>query len=96
MYDYRKATWMAPSAEKFVEASLKTIGIESRTTGYPPHSLIVGFVNVLRCVCEKGAIWLVAKTMLNIRGRALRRKLKDTENVKDLPSRDGVTTSEGH
>lgn len=65
---------MAPTPERFVEACLKTVGIESRTTGYPPHCLIIGIVNGLRCLCEKGAIWLVARTMLNIRGRALRKK----------------------
>lgn len=74
MSKIKKATWMAPTPEKFVEACLKTVGIESRTTGYPPHCLIIGFVNGLKCLCEKGAIWLVARTMLNIRGRALRKK----------------------
>ncbi|XP_014481981.1 PREDICTED: very-long-chain 3-oxoacyl-CoA reductase [Dinoponera quadriceps] len=76
MSKIKRATWMAPTPEKFVEASLKTVGIESRTTGYPPHSLIVGFVNALRYLCETGAVWLVTKTMLNIRGRALRHKAK--------------------
>jgi len=65
---------MAPSPEKFVESALKTIGVESRTTGYTPHCLIIGVINALRYMCETGAVWLVAKTMLNIRGRALRRK----------------------
>jgi len=75
---------MAPSPEKFVESSLKTVGIESRTTGYTPHCLIIGVVNILRYICETGAVWLVAKTMLNIRGRALRKKTKiqnDTRNA---------------
>ena len=77
---------MAPSPEKFVESQLKTIGIESRTTGYPPHCLIIGFVNSLQCICEKGAVWLVARTMLNIRGRALRKGMKD-QQVNDFPER---------
>lgn len=67
---------MAPTPEKFVKATLRTVGIESRTTGYPPHSLIIGFIDALRYMCETGAVWLVAKTMLNIRGRALRKKPK--------------------
>lgn len=74
---------MAPTPERFVEASLKTIGIEQRTTGYPPHCLILGFVNGLQCICEKGAVWLVARTMLNIRGRALRKKMKDEASKDD-------------
>ncbi|XP_015606662.1 very-long-chain 3-oxoacyl-CoA reductase [Cephus cinctus] len=94
MSKIKKATWMAPTPEKFVEASLKTIGIESRTTGYPPHYLIIGIVNALQCMCEKGAVWLVAKTMLNIRGRALRKKLRDqSKDVQDIPKRESVATS---
>ncbi|XP_066583381.1 very-long-chain 3-oxoacyl-CoA reductase-like [Prorops nasuta] len=87
MSKIKRATWMAPSPDKFVESSLKTIGIESRTTGYPPHILIIGFINALRCICERGAVWLVARTMLNIRGRALRRKHKPEEEVKNIPPR---------
>lgn len=83
---------MAPTPEKFVEACLKTVGIESRTTGYPPHCLIIGTINALRCVCEKGAIWLVSRTMLNVRGRALKKKKQEQdssthEHITDLPSR---------
>lgn len=74
MSKIKRSTWMAPTPEKFVEATLKTVGIESRTTGYPPHSLIIGVVNSLRFLCETGAVWLVTKTMLNIRGRSLRKK----------------------
>lgn len=90
---------MAPTAERFVEAQLKTVGIESCTTGYPPHCLILGFVNGLKCICEKAAIWLVVRTMLNIRGRALRKKMKEgeadgeDENIKDVPQRSTATTA---
>ncbi|KZC03847.1 PREDICTED: very-long-chain 3-oxoacyl-CoA reductase-B-like [Dufourea novaeangliae] len=83
MSKIKKATWMAPTAEKFVESSLKTIGIESCTTGYPPHCLLTGFVHGLRCVCEKGAVWLISKTMCNIRARALNRKTNVKDNAKD-------------
>lgn len=74
MSKIRKATWMAPTPEKFVETTLKTVGIELVTTGYPPHSLILGFVDSLKCLCEKGASWLIVKTVLNIRRRAIKRK----------------------
>lgn len=83
---------MAPTADKFVDYSLKTIGIESRTTGYPPHSLILGFVNALRCICDKGAVWLVAKTMLNIRSRALRKK-ESGSKIEDVPAREEVSAT---
>ncbi|XP_011871387.1 PREDICTED: very-long-chain 3-oxoacyl-CoA reductase-like [Vollenhovia emeryi] len=73
MSKIKKTSWMAPSPEKYVKTALKTIGIEAHTTGYPPHCLIIGFVDLLRYICESGAVWLVAKTMLNLRRRALRR-----------------------
>lgn len=75
---------MAPTPEKFVEATLKTVGIESRTTGYPPHSLIVGVIDSLRFLCETGAVWLVTKTMLNIRGRSLRKKKSQEDAQEDI------------
>lgn len=77
---------MAPTPEKFVESQLRTIGIESQTTGYPPHSLIIGFVQGLRCICEKGAIWLVARTLLNVRNRALNKKNKKQDVKKQNPN----------
>lgn len=83
MSKIKKATWMAPTADKFVESSLKTVGIESITTGYLPHDLLTGAVHALRCACEKGAVWLISKTMCNIRRRALGKKVnKQQENVK--------------
>ncbi|XP_034943950.1 very-long-chain 3-oxoacyl-CoA reductase isoform X3 [Chelonus insularis] len=94
MSKIKRATWMAPTPEKFVESTLKTVGIESRTTGYPPHCLIIGIVNGLRCICEKGAVWLVARTMLNIRGRALRKKneKQSTEEpmMTEIPTRQEI------
>lgn len=86
---------MAPTPERFVEATLKTVGIESRTTGYLPHSLIVGFVNALCYISETGAVWLVTKTILNIRGRALRHKKAKAsqEDARTPPQQDIVSTS---
>ncbi|KAG7196946.1 hypothetical protein KM043_000214 [Ampulex compressa] len=94
MSKIKRATWMAPTPEKFVEASLKTVGIESRTSGYPPHSLIVGIVNGLRCICERGAVWLVAKTMLNLRGRVVRKKMKVAADDRREPAGCGTTGNE--
>ncbi|KAL6256850.1 hypothetical protein P5V15_011786 [Pogonomyrmex californicus] len=92
MSKIKRPTWMAPTPEKFVEASLRTVGIESRTTGYPPHSLIIGVVNALRYTCETGAVWLVAKTMLNIRRRALRKKMKKPTDVRSTSQRDVLSS----
>lgn len=91
MSKIKKSTWMAPTPEQFVETALRTVGIESRTTGYLPHFLLVGFVDVLRCICEKGAIWLVARTMLNIRGRALRKKMKAQKSASNGAAEDEIS-----
>ncbi|XP_050459228.1 very-long-chain 3-oxoacyl-CoA reductase-like [Cataglyphis hispanica] len=87
MSKIKKPTWMAPTPEKFVEATLRTVGIESRTTGYPPHSLIIGVIDALRFTSETGAVWLVTKIMLNIRGRVLRKKTKIQEDAQDIPTK---------
>lgn len=79
---------MAPTPERFVEASLRTVGIEQRTTGYLPHCLILGVVDGLRSVCERGAVWLVGQTMLNIRERALRKKMRD--EARNEPEQTGT------
>lgn len=83
---------MAPTPDKFVDSTLKTVGIESRTTGYPPHFLIIAFIYTLRYMCEKGAVWLVTKTMLNIRGRALRKKKRD-EDARIASQQNVLSTS---
>ncbi|XP_017884452.1 very-long-chain 3-oxoacyl-CoA reductase [Ceratina calcarata] len=84
MSKIKKATWMAPTPEKFVESALKTIGLESCTTGYPPHLLVVAVALTLRCICEKGAVWLISRTMCTIRKRALDKKAREA-NVKPEP-----------
>ena len=82
---------MAPTPEKFVEASLKTVGIESYTTGYPPHFLLTAVICGLRCVCEKGALWLITKTMCNIRARALNKKAKrPKDNLMDTLQNEDI------
>lgn len=82
MTKIKKATWMAPTPEKFVEATLKTVGIEECTTGYLTHYLLASFVQGLNCVCEKGTIWLISRTMCNLRTRGIKsnqRRLKKSE-----------------
>ncbi|XP_034192267.1 very-long-chain 3-oxoacyl-CoA reductase [Osmia lignaria lignaria] len=86
MSKIKKTTWMAPSAEKFVESSLKTIGIELISTGYPPHYLLLASVNVLRSICEKATIWLIAKTMCNVRRRALQGKARQQKKAQQQGS----------
>lgn len=41
MSKIKRATWMAPSPGAYVSSALKTVGIQSHTTGYFPHTLHV-------------------------------------------------------
>jgi len=40
-----KTSFLIPSADKFVESALKTVGFESRTFGYFPHTLLAFMQN---------------------------------------------------
>lgn len=73
MSKIKSSTWMAPSPLTYVSEALKTIGVQQKTTGYFPHSLLVGVVHTLENISPKLSRWIVTKTMLNIRARALRR-----------------------
>lgn len=73
MSKIRSATWMAPSPQTYVKSALKTIGIQEHTTGYFPHSLLVGVIHSLRYISPSLEKWLVMRTMINIKSRALRR-----------------------
>lgn len=37
----RKPTLDKPSAETYVKSAMRTVGLQSRTAGYPVHSLMV-------------------------------------------------------
>ncbi|EFA10853.1 very-long-chain 3-oxoacyl-CoA reductase [Tribolium castaneum] len=73
MSKIRSSTWMAPSPLKFVKEAMKTIGVLERTTGYYPHTLLVGVIHTLEAVSPRLSRWLVIRTMENIRARALKR-----------------------
>lgn len=72
MSKIKRSTWMAPTPEQYVESALSSTGIEPITTGYFPHSLLVFAVKMLEGLSSKAAIWVIARTMENIRRRALR------------------------
>ncbi|XP_015176616.1 PREDICTED: very-long-chain 3-oxoacyl-CoA reductase-like [Polistes dominula] len=64
MLKIRTTNWMIPSTDDFVKSSLKTVGIESLTTGYFSHHLFYVFANTVAYVYEKGAIQLTRRIML--------------------------------
>ncbi|KAL2725436.1 very-long-chain 3-oxoacyl-CoA reductase-like [Vespula squamosa] len=89
MIKIKKSTWIIPSADKFVEATLKTVGIESLTTGYLPHYLLYAYIKML-CVYEKGFMRLTTKIMLKHKKRFLRKMIKEQEQMKDMTQRDNL------
>ncbi|XP_060537170.1 very-long-chain 3-oxoacyl-CoA reductase [Cylas formicarius] len=73
MSKIKSSTWMAPSPIKYVQHALATLGIREKTTGYFPHTLLVGFVRFIDSLSPHLSRWLIVRTMTNIRARALRR-----------------------
>uniref|UniRef100_A0A8C7ERE3 Very-long-chain 3-oxoacyl-CoA reductase n=1 Tax=Neovison vison TaxID=452646 RepID=A0A8C7ERE3_NEOVI len=55
----RKPTLDKPSAETYVKSALKTVGLRSRTTGYPVHSLMDSVISVM-------PTWLYLKITMNL------------------------------
>lgn len=75
MSKIKSSTWMAPSPSKYVKEAMATIGIREKTTGYFPHTLLVGVVHFLDSISPRLSKWLIVRTMSNIRARALRRQI---------------------
>ncbi|KAF7407497.1 hypothetical protein HZH66_002034 [Vespula vulgaris] len=84
MIKIKKSTWMIPTADKFVEATLKTVGIEILTTGYLPHYLLYKFIETLTWIYKKGIIRLITKIFLKHKKRFLRKMIKEQEQTKDM------------
>ncbi|VEN54905.1 unnamed protein product [Callosobruchus maculatus] len=76
MSKIRSSTWMAPTPLKFVAEAMKTIGVREKTTGFFPHTLLVGVVNFIDGISPAFSRWLITRTMMNIRARALRKSVK--------------------
>ncbi|XP_054285177.1 very-long-chain 3-oxoacyl-CoA reductase [Macrosteles quadrilineatus] len=73
MSKIKKPTWMAPSPGKYVSSALRTVGIEEHTTGYFPHSLLVGVIKTMESLSPAFAYWMITRTMENIKSRAVRK-----------------------
>lgn len=73
MSKIRRSTWMAPSPEEYVKSAMRLVGVHDLTTGYLPHSLLLGSVNAIQAISPKLSNWFVTRTMENIRARALRK-----------------------
>ena len=76
----RKPTLMAPRPKDYVEAQMKTVGLETRTYGYPSHKAL-GFL--FDCVINNllGPLFISKIVMNNLKG--LRRAVYRKMNLKD-------------
>lgn len=70
----RKPTLKTPSSETYVKSAMKTVGLKSRTNGYPVHSLMGSIFSILPS-------WLYFKIILNfnksLRARSLKKAKKN-------------------
>lgn len=73
MSKIKKPTWMAPSADNYVSAAMRTVGIAGHTCGYYPHALLKLVIDTTNAICPSMARKTVLKTMENIKARALRK-----------------------
>lgn len=72
----KHSSWMAPNPDRYVESALNSTGIEGVTTGYFPHSILIGTVKGMVCLSPSFASWVIRHIMENIRSRALRHYMK--------------------
>ncbi|XP_034230902.1 very-long-chain 3-oxoacyl-CoA reductase [Thrips palmi] len=73
MSKVRRATWMSPTPDQFVESALKRVGILEKTPGYYPHSLLVWAIQLMQSISPTLCLYVIKNTMLNVRERARRR-----------------------
>ncbi|GBP31313.1 Very-long-chain 3-oxoacyl-CoA reductase [Eumeta japonica] len=73
MSQIRRSTFLAPTAKKFVQSALSTVGVSSNTTGFFPHDLLVMSVNMIKEIAQPFAVWLVLRTMEKSRARFLKK-----------------------
>ena len=66
-----RKSWLAPTPKEYVTRAVCKIGIERQTTGYFPHTVILGFIYILQCFSTRSVDWLILRTMRNIRNRAI-------------------------
>ncbi|KAF6215938.1 hypothetical protein GE061_000275 [Apolygus lucorum] len=73
MSKIKQPTWMAPSPTVYVRKALSTVGVETHTTGYYPHTLLLRCIELMEALSPAFAEWMIIRTMENIRSRALKK-----------------------
>lgn len=80
MSKIRKANMIAPMPDQFVKSALARLGIESRTTGYWVHDLML--YGQTRLLPSWIADWVTFKQLAKIRIRALKKQAKSEKEKK--------------
>lgn len=73
MSKIRTETYLAPSPKTFVEEAIKTLGVHDKSTGYFAHTVMGAVIDMFP---SRIANMLVMNTLLSIRRRALKQKIK--------------------
>jgi len=70
----RSASFFIPSADKYARSALSTLGLETISTGYLPHDIMLFGANVLAVLGIQGPY--IYNQLLGVRARALKKKAK--------------------
>lgn len=73
MSKIKKSTWMAPSPREYVKKAMSYIGVKEHSSGYFPHTILLGVIGTLEGISVNFTRWIVIRMMENIRKRALKR-----------------------
>ncbi|KAI4491350.1 hypothetical protein M0804_002742 [Polistes exclamans] len=90
MLKIRSTNWMITTPDNFAQSSLKTVGIESLTTGYFSHHLLYACAKTLAWVYEKGAIQLTSRTMFKLKNNYLKYKMMKQEKMEKIEKNDAL------
>lgn len=75
MSKIRKPTWMSPAPKTYVKHAMNHVGVVETSTGYYPHSMLVGVVKFIESCSVSSARWIIMRMMETIRMRALKRSV---------------------
>ncbi|PSN51712.1 Very-long-chain 3-oxoacyl-CoA reductase [Blattella germanica] len=64
---------ISPTPDEYVAQAVRTIGILQQTTGYFPHSLMVGIIHFFQYFTPSWIDWMILRNMENIRCRAIQK-----------------------
>lgn len=73
MSKIKNPTVMCPAPKDYVSRALQTTGVRRHTSGYIPHAILLSCIQMMESICPRFAEWMVMRSMLNIRARALKK-----------------------